>query len=273
MMFAPSVSRVLVGSDVKKIDGHWWWAEVSFSIVADPSRMRRSHFVKFEHVGSCPAGNNFFMSYPGAFRLSNWFSTRVITDPQDLQSVYRLRFRVYCEERGFMPPEDYPDGLERDAWDRHSVNFAAFDRDGRVAAAVRLVCPRPDMGLPYEQHCPLYDDALLPSPASTAEVSRLVLNRGYRTPPGGGSTGTVVMEVYRAMYQYSRQHGVRYWFAAMERSLVRRLARFGVMFERIGPDAEYCGPVAPYLLDLEALDFRLAQSNPGFLHYLSSSQL
>ena len=81
------------------------------------------------------------MTHPGAFRLSNWFNTQVISDPQDLQAIYRLRYRVYCEERGFLAPADYPDRLERDHFDDHSVNFAAFDQDGRIAAAVRLVGP------------------------------------------------------------------------------------------------------------------------------------
>ncbi|MEQ9395863.1 GNAT family N-acyltransferase [Haliea sp.] len=211
------------------------------------------------------------MTHPGAFRLSSWFNTQVITAPQDLQAIYRLRYRVYCEERGFFPPGDYPDGVECDAYDAHSVNFAAFDQDGLVAAAVRLVCPDEARGLPYQQHCPLFDDILLPDPARSGEVSRLVLNKGFRTPPGGGSTGTVVMEVYRAMYQYSREQGIRYWYAAMERPLVRMLARIGVVFERIGPRADYCGPVAPYLLDLEELDRHLACCNPDFLQFLSST--
>ena len=112
---------------------------------------------------------------------------------------------------------------------------------------------------------------MLPDPAQAGEVSRLVLNRGYRTSPAGDGTGTVVMEVYRAMYQFSREQGIRYWYAAMERSLVRMLARIGVVFERIGPDADYCGPVAPYLLELEGLDRRLTWCNPDLLQWLSST--
>ncbi|PLW84107.1 hypothetical protein CWI75_01785 [Kineobactrum sediminis] len=211
------------------------------------------------------------MTYPRTLQFSSWFSTVVITEPQDLQAIYRLRYRVYCEERGFLTAENYPDNAECDAYDAHSVHFAAFDQDGKVAAAIRLVCPGQEGGLPYQQHCPLFDEVALPPATAAGEVSRLVLNQGYRTPPGGGGTGTVVMAVYRAMYRYSREHGIRYWYAAMERPLLRMLARIGVTFERIGPEVDYCGPVAPYLLDLEALDYRLARCNPGFLQWLSST--
>lgn len=211
------------------------------------------------------------MTSPGAFRHSSWFSTLVITDPHDLQAIYRLRYRVYCEERKFLSSEHYPNRLERDSFDDHAVNFAAFDQDGMVAASVRLVCQGDERGLPLQQHCPLFDDRVLPAPELAGEVSRLVLNRGYRIPPGGGSTGTVVMEVYRVMYQYSREQGVRYWYAAMERPLVRMLARIGVVFECIGPEVDYFGPVAPFLLDLEELDRHLKWCNPDFLRFLNST--
>ncbi|MEQ9462711.1 MAG: GNAT family N-acyltransferase [Haliea sp.] len=211
------------------------------------------------------------MTHAGAFRLANWLHTQVITEPRDLRAIHRLRYRVYCEERAFFSPSDFPDRLESDEFDDYSVHFAAFDQDGEVAAAVRLVCPVPGRGLPFQQHCSLFDGMTLPDQAQAGEVSRLVLNRGYRTPPGGGGTGTVVMEVYRAMYQYSREQGIRYWYAAMERPLLRMLARIGVVFEPIGPEVDYCGPVVPYLLDLEELDRHLAWCNPDLLQWLSSA--
>ncbi len=206
-----------------------------------------------------------------AFRPESWFNTRAITQPQDLETLFRLRYQVYCREQGLLNPEHYPDGLERDAFDDHSAHFATFDQDGRVAAAIRMVRPDSACGLPFQQHCPLFDNVLLPDPALAGEVSRLVLNRGFRTPPGGGGTGTVVMEVYRAMYQHSREQDIRYWYAAMERPLARLLARIGVVFVPIGPVSDYSGPVTPYLLELDGMDSHLVQHNPDFLKYLRSA--
>lgn len=104
------------------------------------------------------------------------------------------------------------------------------------------------------------------------EVSRLVLNRSHRTPPGGGGTGTVIMSVYREMYGYSLENGIHDWYAAMERSLVRMMGRIGVEYDRIGPEVDYCGPVAPYRLQLSALQRRLARVNPALLHYLNAGR-
>ena len=67
------------------------------------------------------------------------------------------------------------------------------------------------------------------------------------------------------MYRYSVDHGIRYWYAAMERSLVRALSRFEFIFNPIGLETDYYGPVAPYLADLRELERRLDVSNPDLM--------
>lgn len=210
------------------------------------------------------------MSHPATLRPEQWLTARLITDSRDLHRTFRLRYRVYCEERGFFKPRDYPWALESDEYDHRSMHFAAFDEAGEVAGSVRLVCHADGGEFPIQRHCPLFDGAELPEAGEAGEVSRLVLNRGYRVPPGGGNTGTVIMSVYREMYRYSLQHNVNYWYAAMERSLVRMMGRIGVEYEQIGPEVDYCGPVAPYLLEISALQRRLRRVNPSLLGYLDS---
>jgi N-acyl amino acid synthase of PEP-CTERM/exosortase system len=56
---------------------------------------------------------------------------------------------------------------------------------------------------------------------------------------------------------------VRYWFAAMERSLAHSLAKVGFQFEPIGPEADYYGAVTPYVVDVEVMLERLEQNNPA----------
>jgi len=211
------------------------------------------------------------MTNPAAVHPEHWLSARAITDHDDLRRVFALRYRVYCEERGFFPPEDYWDCLEIDEYDDRSAHFAAFDPQGDVAGSVRLVCHERGGGFPHQRHCLLFDDVKVPDGRKCGEVSRLVLNRSHRTPPGGGNTGTVIMSVYREMYRHSLENGIQYWYAAMERSLVRMMGRIGVEYQCIGPEVDYCGPVAPYLLELSSLQERLARVSPALLHYLNSA--
>jgi N-acyl amino acid synthase of PEP-CTERM/exosortase system len=68
--------------------------------------------------------------------------------------------------------------------------------------------------------------------------------------------------MYREMFRHSQHAGVRYWCAAMERSLVRALNKMGFHFAQIGPQADYYGAVTPYMLDLHELLELLGDSNP-----------
>ena len=62
--------------------------------------------------------------------------------PALLQHSYRLRYQVYCLERRFLRPEDYPQGTETDEFDPHSIHIGAMDRRGTLAGTARLVLPR-----------------------------------------------------------------------------------------------------------------------------------
>ena len=71
-----------------------------------------------------------------------------------------------------------------------------------------------------------------------------------------------MLGMYREMYRYSRKAGIRYWFAAMERALARSMDKIGFHFVPAGPETNYYGPVAPYVIDLWGLH--------DSLHFLDS---
>jgi N-acyl amino acid synthase of PEP-CTERM/exosortase system len=70
------------------------------------------------------------------------------------------------------------------------------------------------------------------------------------------------------MYAYSLQHGIRYWYAAMERALARMLVRMNFGFQQVGPAIDYYGPVAPYVADLRVLESQLGRLNPPLLAWM-----
>lgn len=220
------------------------------------------------------------------------FTELTNTDTTLLASVFALRYRVYCLDRQFLPAADYPDRLETDVFDAMSTHFCAFDRRDRVVGAVRLVRSSQMSPFPLQEHChQFFADADLPPSTQTAEVSRLVVDRNFLRRAGDGPDGMpvedssddapcerlerrtnkpeIVLGLYRAMYRHSRRTGIRYWYAAMERSLARALMRYQFEFRRIGPETDYFGPVAPYMASLEELERNLAAGNPGLLRWFS----
>jgi N-acyl amino acid synthase of PEP-CTERM/exosortase system len=75
------------------------------------------------------------------------------------------------------------------------------------------------------------------------------------------NTPQILLGMYREIYQYSRDNGIQYWFAAMERSLVRILGQLGLHFTPIGPQTDYYGKVTTYTANLDEMEADLLKAN------------
>jgi N-acyl-L-homoserine lactone synthetase len=174
---------------------------------------------------------------------------RIDNDPELLEASYRLRYQVYCVERSFLSTADYPDQLERDEFDRYSLHLGVVDHHGELRATSRLI-EVSVFGLPLFRHCQIF-----PTEAERfrptyrfAEVSRLCMRRQR------GDRASVIPTMYKALYQFSKRAGYTHWLVATERGLHRLLTNFGFPFRPIGPQIDYFGPVAPYLMDFQEFD-------------------
>jgi hypothetical protein len=66
------------------------------------------------------------------------------------------------------------------------------------------------------------------------------------------------------MYLFSIQHGIQYWYAAMEWSLALILSRMGFTFNQIGLALNYYGSVSLYMLDLRQTESNLSPQPISF---------
>ena len=53
----------------------------------------------------------------------------------------------------------------------------------------------------------------------------------------------------KGIYQATKRMEATHWLAATEKSLQRLVEQYGFPFRVIGPEANYGGPVAPYLMN------------------------
>lgn len=204
-----------------------------------------------------------------------------------MDAILALRFQVYCRECAFLPPEQHPDGHESDAYDGVSAHFCATDARKDLAGYVRLVPADAAGQFPFQAHCAsLFDAVQLPDPRQAGEISRLMVQSHYRrrrgdtlagvtlasdAPPSGerrNDSPQILLSMFRQMYAYSVAHGVRHWYAAMERPLARALRQLGFGFRAIGPATDYYGPVAPYLADLRELEVTVGETKPDLLRWM-----
>src|SRR5919198_3994693 len=73
---------------------------------------------------------------------------RAAIAPGEVEELFRLRYRTVVDQ-GWARPEEFPDGLERDAFDDRAVHLGGW-AGGALAACARLVFPEPGLGLPTE---------------------------------------------------------------------------------------------------------------------------
>lgn len=220
------------------------------------------------------------------------------------EAIAKLRYEVYCTECKYLNESDYASGMETDAYEDRSVHVAAQTRDGALVGTVRLVLAPAGEEFPFEEHCAVFPDFKFPPREQCGEISRLIVKKNFRRRPGDTLEGVskefqekgsaesitphenglsskerrnaspqIMLGMYREIYRYSLEHGIRYWYAAMEKGLVRLLDRMGFHFVPVGPVTDYYGPVATYIADLRQVENALRNANKFLLAWFQGEPI
>lgn len=171
--------------------------------------------------------------------LRNEFVVEIADTNQAVEEAYRLRYQVYCVERGY---ESGSFGLEVDQFDEHSRHvILRHSPTAQAIGTVRLVLPVADRGerdFPIEKLCPESFDHLPID--TTAEISRFAISKQYR---GIGEISVAFLRVglMKGILQVSREYGLTHWCALMDRSLLRLLKATAIHFRPHGALVEHRG--------------------------------
>lgn len=175
-------------------------------------------------------------------------------------ATYKLRFDVYCIERCYLNPNDYPDQLEYDQWDEHSAHFVAIDGT-QVIGTTRLILDSP-IGFPLENH---FNLKITRSPRKTyAEVSRLIAK-----PTQLRANIQVANGLYRAMLDHSLDAGITDWLMILDNRLLAMYRRIGFVFDQLGSSRLCFGCMnGAYTLSLSKTLANLKLNNPKLYSFL-----
>ena len=193
--------------------------------------------------------------------------------PADLKRIFRLRYEVYAIEFGFENPADFPDKLEKDAYDDHSVHFVALNTDDAVIGTVRMILHSPK-GFPVEHAAEITGFHDKPAPEHLTEVSRLAVSKRLRRRPEDGMHGVesyipqsqggasdkkpdnpvvekrekpvIVLGLYKAVYHKCKKLGITHMYMITEDKLFYALYKFGFIFSQVGDPVIYHGKRTPY---------------------------
>ena len=152
--------------------------------------------------------------------------TKALITPEELEEAYRLRFRVYCLEKGYLDADDYLNGQESDEYDAASVHIGCF-KDGEMVGYARVITPS-DKPFPIEKHFQL-EDKVPGAPFERCEVSRLIISNGHR-----GSQLRVLKALVRQIVFEAECRRLFYAYAVVEKPLLDTLRRLGLPFVQIG---------------------------------------
>ncbi len=188
--------------------------------------------------------------------------------PDQMRDAQRLRYRVYCEERGFEPGVD---GLEQDAFDRHSRHILVRSRvTGTTLGTVRIVLPvagADHSSFPMSRVCEDYVLAPLPVSA-TGEISRFALTR-ERAGVSPAAAALMRLCLMQGIVAVSGQANLTHWCAIMERSLIRLLQATAIHFQPVGPTVEFHGERQPAIGAIGTVLDRIHREQPVVWNFIT----
>lgn len=216
-----------------------------------------------------------------ASRFHEYFTIELARTQEQKEKAFRIRYRVYCEEFGFLPAEENPGGLESDEYDSYShIALITHRRSDMPAACVRLVpglnASGDEYPLPYELLGPEVLDQefhhrLEVPRGKVAEISRLAVDGAFRRRTGEGETrfgeidaldidsmekrtfGLISVAAFLASCALGELNHFSTGFAMMEPFLPRLMSRSGIHFTKVGKEIDYHGLRAPYYVQLDSV--------------------
>lgn len=211
------------------------------------------------------------------------FAVVTADTPALQEQAFRLRYQVYCIENSFENRDDHPLEQELDEYDHRSVHSVIIDRPSQIiTGTVRIILPDQDAAeksFPIQKVCnhPLLQKHRLLHVSRSAEISRFAVSKEFSRRAADqrpvrrhtdfsnerrASMPNITLGLMNAIVRMSAEHGVSEWFAVMEPTLLRLLARFGIYFSPIGPMVNYHGMRQPCHAVMETLLARVRRERP-----------
>lgn len=243
-----------------------------------------------------PASDNGGVELVESFR--NYFEIIPAFNAELRENVFRIRYNVYAEELGWEDRKNFPAGMEKDAFDSHSLHCLLRHRpSNEFIGCVRLVVNNPDTPntlfpieesfetnfadthaklVPYERH-------------QLGEISRIAVLSSFRHRQGEKNKPHTEIEDPRSQREERRRfphialglylaagalgiaQGKLCVFAMMEPKLARRLRIFGIKFEQLAEPIEHRGLRAPFIVTRENFTGGLAPQMSALLAHISDA--
>ncbi len=188
---------------------------------------------------------------------------KVVSDPVSITGVFRLRHDVYCLRDKLLDARDYPEGIERDEFDEKAIHIAAYNRKGEIVGAVRLI-KNSELGFPTEKEFHLEKRMSKVPHDKMAEISRFLTDSKERG-------NMLMLELSKALYLYSRDHGIEHWIGCAESWFINKLNFFFGPIDMMGePQFSFNAMNYPFTLSVAATEKNVQEKSKAMFKYFST---
>ena len=183
----------------------------------------------------------------------NTFSVVPVMRPQDLDNVYKLRYEVYCLERGFEDSKQFPQEQEIDIYDARSIyTLLQHNKSGEFVGTARLILPDQNHigDVAYDHfpaqalsnHAMVYNEDIFPS-NRTAEISRICYSqkKASELKLNTMEQRLILPGLLSGVYMLCDLYQVDTLMALLEKRLIDRCHQIGFTPDEVGDSVEHKG--------------------------------
>ena len=229
--------------------------------------------------------------------FNEYFEMVPATSDELKNEVYKLRYQVFCIDNKIFNSEHYPDGLEVDEFDQHSVHYLIRHRkSGDYAATTRLILPdanNPEKLFQLELHFEI-DNVAVMQPINRrylGEVSRFCVSKTFKKRNNEAHTLAgidadwqpdnftvnerrsfphIAIALITCFIKASYENDIHYLFAAMEPAFYRFVSPLGINLTKIGPLADFHGLRQPAAIKITDMLDCVAEKNLDIWNLLTN---
>jgi N-acyl amino acid synthase of PEP-CTERM/exosortase system len=213
-------------------------------------------------------------------KILGGYEIKICNTLADIKRCMKIRYDVYCVERGWESAEAFPDRLERDVFDEGAVHILLRERaGGQPVGAARIVYPDAAVSggrLPVVTHSAQLERSLADYCGldNVFEVSRLTMSRdamtsGMRGCDAGLPNASPALALLKGVLQATADDGYPTACMIVALPLKRMLMALGCRLHDIGIRIEHRGVRVPLFRDLAALLAEMHDIRPDVWRYVT----
>ena len=157
---------------------------------------------------------------------------KIADTEKEIKTCQSIRYKVYCEERKWLPADHFPDRLERDIYDEKSPTFISLNDDFEIVGLTRIIKGSDYGTLPFLQHPSVKKRQI--DVSTMVELSRyIVVSPKHK--------GLISHGLFRIALHYCKRNKITDYVILIEPSLRRLIERYYWFYEPMCPPAMYYG--------------------------------